>query len=299
MTSERPRNYTRIGAAIVIAGVVIGAGIFASSYFATATTRTPATGTATTTTTTCSPTSDLAAPRNFAFNVAVNFTGQWEATVKGYSGNGETANGSAVAATLAFINCYSGNGVGLFYLSDWNQGGQATLQVVAQKTTPGSGNLSISMTYGGSNSMTQKNSTSLPDGSATITATILGNIAIASTSSLATSVTSENQFYDVTFQQIGACSPAVYTAPWAVTLGDQTIAEPSNTTLPIPGGGYIAGPQFQSLSAIVFSVQNGVYQYTISPPGPFDRTSGSVTVNGTSVTVVVEGPVVSCTTTTH
>jgi len=294
VTPERPRSYNRIGLAVVIAGVVIGAGIFASSYFATATTRTPPTGTATTTT--CSPTSDLAPPRHFAFNVAVNFTGQWKATVTGYSGIGETANGSAVAATLAFVDCYSGNGIGLFYLSDWNQGGQATLQVVAERTTPNSGNLSISMTYGGSNSMTQTNSTSLPRGSATITATILGNIAIAPTGTPATPVASIIQFYDVTFHQSGACSPPDYVAPWSVTLGSQTIAEPSSATLPIPNDAYSAGPANQNLSSIVFSVPNGVYQYRISPTA-FLSTSGTITVNGSDVSVVAYGPVLSCTTT--
>ena len=217
--------------------------------------------------------------------------------MKGYSGNGETANGSAVAATLAFIDCYSGNGVGLFYLSDWNQGGQATLQVVAEKTTPSSGNLSISMMYGGSNSMTQTNSTTLPNGSATITATILGNAAIAPTGPPATYATSEARFYEVSFHQSGACSPSAYVAPWSVTLGNQTIAEPSGATLPIPNGTFSAGPANQNLSTIVFSVPNGVYGYRISPYGAFSPTSGTITVDGSDVSVEANGPILSCTTT--
>jgi len=297
MASDTPRNYTRIVVALVVATLVIGAGVLASSYFGSATTTPQNASTAAPTNPSCTPTADLAAPRNFAFNIAVNYTGHWNATVTSYSGTIGAA-GSTSALTEAFVDCYTGNGVGLIYLSDWNEGGQATLHVLAEKTDPGAGNLSISIRFGSSNSLTEKNSTSLPNGSSTITATMLGLEAVVQSATTA-SVTVGTQLYEVTFQQIGACSPAVYTAPWAVTLGGETIAQPSNTTLPIPGGSYIAGTQFQGLSAIVFSVPNGLYQYSISPTGPFDRTAGSVMVNGTNVTVPVEGPVVSCVTTTH
>ena len=285
MTPEAPRNYTRLGAAIVIAAVVIGAGIFASTLFATVTTAPQKTATVATTTS-CSPTGDLAAPRHFAFNIAVNYTGKWEASAEGYSGT-----------TPAFIDCYTGSGVGLIYLSDWNQGGRATLQVVAEKTDEGTGNLSIRMTFGASNSMTQTNSTSLPHGSATITATMLGEAAVVSNGTLETSSAAETQLYDVTFHQSGACSPLAYVAPWSVTLGNETVAEPSNTTLPIPGGSYAAGPENQNLSTIAFSVPDGVYQYSLSPSGAFASPVGSVTVNGSDVSIEVNGPVVSCTTT--
>ena len=285
MTPEAPRNYTRLGAAIVIAAVVIGAGVFASTLFATATMTPQKVTTTTLATTSCSPTGDFAAPRHFAFNIAVNYTGQWEATAEGYSGT-----------TPAFIDCYTGNGVGLIYLSDWNQGGRATLQVVAEKTDDSNGNLSISITFGASNSMTQTNSTSLPHGSATITATILGEAAVVSNGTLTTSSDAEARLYDVTFHQSGACSPLAYVAPWSVTLGNETIAEPSNATLPISGGSYAAGPENQNLSTIAFSVPDGVYQYSLSPSGAFASPVGSVTVNGSDVSVEVNGPVVSCTT---
>jgi len=285
VTPEAPRNYTRLGAAIVIAAVVIGAGVFASTLFATATMTPQKVMTTTLATTSCSPTGDFAAPRHFAFNIAVNYTGQWEATAEGYSGT-----------TPAFIDCYTGNGVGLIYLSDWNQGGRATLQVVAEKTDDSNGNLSISITFGASNSMTQTNSTSLPHGSATITATILGEAAVVSNGTLTTSSAAEARLYDVTFHQSGACSPLAYVAPWSVTLGNETIAEPSNATLPISGGSYAAGPENQNLSTIAFSVPDGVYQYSLSPSGAFASPVGSVTVNGSDVSVEVNGPVVSCTT---
>jgi hypothetical protein len=286
VTSGAPRNYTRLGAAIVIAAVVIGAGIYASTLFATGATAPQTTTTNALTTTSCSPTGNFAAPRHFAFNIAVNYSGPWDATAEGFSGT-----------TPAFIDCYTGSGVGLIYLSDWNQAGQATLQVVAEKTDGGNGNLSISMTFGASNSMTQTNSTSLPHGAATITATMIGEAAVASNGTVTTSPSVETRLYDVTFHQSGACSPLAYVAPWSVTLGNETIAEPSNATLPIPGGSYAAGPENQNLSAIVFSVPDGVYQYSLSPPGAFASPLGSVTVNGSDVSIEVSGPVLTCTTT--
>jgi hypothetical protein len=290
VTPEAPRNYTRLGAAMVIAAVVIGAGIFASTLFATGAKAPQTTTTNALTTTSCSPTGDFAAPRHFAFNIAVNYSGPWDATAEGYSGT-----------TPAFIDCYTGSGEGLIYLSDWNQAGQATLQVVAEKTDGGNGNLSISMTFGASNSMTQTNSTSLPHGAATITATMIGEAAVASNSTLTTSSGAEARLYDVTFHQSGACSPLTYVAPWSVTLGNETIAEPSNATLPIPGGPYAGGQEDQNLSTIVFSVPDGVYQYSLSPSEAFASPMGSVTVNGSDVSIKVDGPLVSCTatTTTH
>jgi hypothetical protein len=281
MTPAAPRNYLRLGALVVIAAVLIGAGIFATTLFGTATTRqTSATGA--TTAASCSPTNDLAAPRHFAFNVAVNYTGRWNATAEGYSGT-----------TPAFIDCYTGEGVGLIYLSDWNQGGRATLEVVAEEDGPGSGNLTISMTFGASNFMTETNSTSLPGGSARITATMLGEAAVASNLTSATS-SGGTQLYEVTFRQSGTCSPPAYVAPWSVTLGNETVAEPSNATLPIQNGTFVTGPQYQNLSTIAFSVPDGVYQYRFAPYGAFGPNSGSVTVDGADVLIVADGPILSC-----
>jgi hypothetical protein len=287
MTPERRRNRIRLGAAVVILAVVIGAGVFATSLFGTAATQSQTNTAINSTAASCSPTNDLAAPRHFAFNIAVNYTGKWGATVTGYSG----------VATPAFVDCYTGTGAGFIYLSDWNQGGMATLHVVAEKTDSGGGNLSISMTFGSSNSTTLTNSTSLPHGSAMIAATMLGEAAIVSSGTVTASVPVESQLYDVTFRQSGACSPLAYVAPWSVTLGNETVAEPSNATLPIPGGPYLAGPQYQGLSTIVFSVPNGIYQYSLAPSGAFAQAAGSVTVNGSDVSIEVNGPVLSCATT--
>jgi hypothetical protein len=283
MTPEAPRNYLRLGALLVIAAVVVGAGIYASTLFGTATTASQTSTTTPTTSTSCAPTDDLAPPRHFAFNIAVNYTGPWNATAEGYSGN-----------TPAFIECYTGDGVGLIYISDWDQGGQATLQVVAERGDSGGGNLSISITYGATNSMTEENSTSLPGGSATITATILDNAAVASSFTTTTSAAGGTRLYDVTFQQSGDCSPPVYVVPWSVTLGNVTIAQPSNATLPITSAPSNSGQTNQTLSTIVFSVPDGSYQYTISPKGTFASDYGSVTVNGTSVLVTVYSPAIGC-----
>ena len=264
MTPAAPRNYLRLGALVVIAAVLVGAGIFASTLFGTATTNSQTAATAPTTVLSCSPTGDLAAPRHFAFNIAVNYTGRWNATAEGYSGT-----------TPAFIDCYTGTGVGLIYLSDWNQGGRATLQVVAEKVDPGSGNLTISINFGASSFLTETNSTSLPGGSATITATMLGEAAVASNFTATTSAAGGTQLYEVTFHQLGTCSPLAYVAPWSVTLGNETIAEPSTATLPIQNGTYYAGPQYQNLSTIAFSVPDGVYQYRLAPYGAFGPILGA------------------------
>jgi hypothetical protein len=104
--------------------------------------------------------------------------------------------------------------------------------------------------------------------------------------------------HKLTFQQAGACSPAVYVLPWSVTLGNTTEAQPSNTPLPVPNGGYSAGPEPPGLYTITFSVPNGVYQYSIRPQGAFYSANGNVTVSGSDVTVTLDGPVVSCTTAT-
>ncbi len=56
----------------------------------------------------------------------------------------------------------------------------------------------------------------------------------------------------MTFQQAGWCTPPVYTAPWEVTLGNETELEPSNATLPIPTNTATESGAFQKYSTIVF-----------------------------------------------
>jgi hypothetical protein len=137
----------------------------------------------------------------------------------------------------------------------------------------------------------------VPPGTSTSTPTITTTSTVTTTTT--TTLTVGSGLYNVTFQQIGACSPPVYTVPWAVTLGNTTEARPPGTPIPIPGGGYTVGPETPYYYTIVFTnVPDGVYQYKITPTGPFYNTSGTVKVNGTDVSVPVDGPVVACTTTT-
>ena len=103
--------------------------------------------------------------------------------------------------------------------------------------------------------------------------------------------------YNVTFQQMGACSPPVYVAPWSVTMNGTTKVEPPNGSVST-NGGYSAGPEPPSVYSIVFSVPDGVYHYVLAPQGAFYTFSGTVTVNGSNLSVILEGPAVSCTTTT-
>jgi hypothetical protein len=94
--------------------------------------------------------------------------------------------------------------------------------------------------------------------------------------------------YQVTFEQQGACAPPpLYTAPWSVILAAETEAEPSNATLSIPSSPITAGPTLVNSSIIVFSVPDGVYQYTISPEFGFSPSSGTVRVQGDDVTIML------------
>ena len=144
----------------------------------------------------------------------------------------------------------------------------------------------------------------ISQGSSTETITLCHTVSTtyappASSKTATGSSTSSNgttQPYRVTFQQEGACSPAVYVAPWSVTLGNTTESEPPN--MAVSNGGYSAGPEPPSVYTIVFSVPNGTYQYSVHPQGAFYTYSGTVTMNGSDVSIMVNGPVISCTTTT-
>ena len=93
----------------------------------------------------------------------------------------------------------------------------------------------------------------------------------------------------VTFIQQGACQPAYYVAPWSVTLGNQTIVEPSNATLPIPNNQFQASTANIVYAQIVFFVPSGIYNYSMSPNLMVGHSSGTILVNGSDVTVQV-GP---------
>src|SRR5215467_14468387 len=66
------------------------------------------------------------------------------------------------------------------------------------------------------------------------------------------------------FTQSGACSPALWEAPWAVILNDQiTKVAPPNDSLPLSNTEFIASPNFKNYSVIGFYLPNGVYTYQV------------------------------------
>ena len=86
------------------------------------------------------------------------------------------------------------------------------------------------------------------------------------------------QLHKVTFNQTGIyCGAGVgkpfFLSEWYVTLGNATIVQPSNATLPFPTpnvNGY--GEDYAMISKIVFTVPDGSYRY-----------SGSLGINGTAI----------------
>jgi hypothetical protein len=104
--------------------------------------------------------------------------------------------------------------------------------------------------------------------------------------------------YAVTFEQIGACSPQFWGAPWSVTIGGVTKVEPPSTALPLDNYS-LAGTTNSSLSQITFSLDDGTYNYSVSPSADFfTPDSGSVAVSGSNVTVRIAYTGTSCITTT-
>jgi hypothetical protein len=161
MTALPPRSYTRLAGAIIIAAVVIGAGIIASSYLGTTTTVTRSiTSTETVVTTQtdsflgyCYSDQNQSNPLN-PFNVQIYYGGQWNATVKGY------ASGAAVPT---FTACFEGSGNGVISVGNWaqNQTSYAlTLSATIQKGDGSDANLTA--IFGG------RTSTTTPYGSVTV-----------------------------------------------------------------------------------------------------------------------------------
>jgi len=102
--------------------------------------------------------------------------------------------------------------------------------------------------------------------------------------------------HEVAFQQIAACSPSFWGVPWAVTIDNVTKAQPQGTKLPIS---YLKGTTDRNLAEIDFALEDGNYQYVISPSqGYFTPSSGSFTVSGNNVTIPIAYTGTSCTTTT-
>jgi hypothetical protein len=90
---------------------------------------------------------------NQSYNWGVNYTGQWNATVLGITGNG----------SLVLDQCYSGFGVGYVTIPDWQTNVGTALQVTAYKMDASVRSLTLAI-----NGMTANTST--PYGSVMITA---------------------------------------------------------------------------------------------------------------------------------
>ena len=131
-------SYLAIPIAIVIAGVLISASLFVAFGGAKTTTTTAVSVTTTTMTQSCSAASNLSPSLHFAFDVTVNYSGPWNATLTAYS----APFGSTSAI---FTQCYIGSGAGYVVLNDWSPNGTTLLEVSAHKMDGDSGNLTLSV----------------------------------------------------------------------------------------------------------------------------------------------------------
>jgi|SRR3984957_12695370 len=160
MTAIPPRSYTQLAGAIIIAAVVIGAGIIVSSYLGTATTVTRSiTSTRTVVTTPTNPFPGYCYLDQNPFNVQIYYSGQWNATVKGYT---------AGAAVPTFTACFEGSGNGVISVENWVQNETYGLTLSATIQKGDSGNANLTAIFGG-----HLTSTTAPYGSITVSATIL------------------------------------------------------------------------------------------------------------------------------
>jgi hypothetical protein len=109
-----------------------------------------------------------------------------------------------------------------------------------------------------------------------------------------------NGLYRLTFNQTGYCSPPAYLAPWAVSLSNGvTIIQPPNATLPLSESGpFTFTASYKNYSMIAFSVPDGTYNFTLYPQVEFFHQSGSVSVDGSDVTIQPRGTVIPCAATT-
>lgn len=103
---------------------------------------------------------------------------------------------------------------------------------------------------------------------------------------------SSSQLHKVTFNDTGeSCGGILYVSPWAVAMGNITIAQPSNVTLPLSGVESESGV-YNTISKIIFTVPNGSYNYNVTSGSLLMPYSGTVNVNGADV--VVELYQISC-----
>jgi hypothetical protein len=80
-----------------------------------------------------------------------------------------------------------------------------------------------------------------------------------------------------------------YVPSWAATLGNTTMVQPSNATLPLPGLEGPNSPTYATISKITFTVPDGSYPYHVSLGQDGDYI-GTVVVNGYDVVIQVIGP---------
>jgi hypothetical protein len=125
----------------------------------------------------------------------------------------------------------------------------------------------------------------------TNTATVVSTTSVISTSTLTQTTT---QVYQVTFQQMGACSPEFWGVPWSVMIGNQTEVQPPNATLPLNDNG-LYGTTNKSLVTIVFSLPKGMYDINVHPSNHFFEPNGGVVDVTGNVSVQIRYVGTSCT----
>ena len=80
-----------------------------------------------------------------------------------------------------------------------------------------------------------------------------------------------------------------YVPSWYATLGNITMVQPSNATLPLPNPEGQNSPNFAAISKITFAVPNGSYPYHVSL-GQDGTYNGTVIVDGSDVVIQITGP---------
>jgi hypothetical protein len=131
-------------------------------------------------------------------------------------------------------------------------------------------------------------------GSRTVTKTITSASTITNlitTTTTATEVPASIPLHMVTFNESGECG--AYADTWAVTLGNITLAQPSNATLPIFTEAGVAGGAYKMISKIIFTLPDGVYHYSVTSGWGLSPSEGIVDVNGFDVVVQIQGPFVA------
>jgi hypothetical protein len=109
--------------------------------------------------------------------------------------------------------------------------------------------------------------------------------ATSTTTTTAKASMSPIQLYKVIFNETALCDS--YADEWAVTLGNITLSQPSNVTLPLSRIGSFS-PAGQIISKIVFTVPDGTYNFNVSRSADLFPANGTVNVSGSNVAVQIE-----------